>query len=386
MKMKILHCCLSNYYIDDFGYQENLLVREGVKQGNEVYVLASTESLDTNGQLTYMTPGQYHGTDGAMVMRVPYRKFLPHMIMRKIRTYPGIFQILCVERPDVVLFHGTCAFELLTITMYCRLNRSVKLFIDSHEDFHNSARSFLSKWVLHYLFYRPIFRHALRWTEKVLCISVETMDFIHGFYGCPKSKIEYFPLGGNIQPDADYEQIRSDTRRRYGISNSDLVFIQTGKFNSKKKLIESLTAFTSIPTVSGVKYLVVGHIEESLQGDFDNIVRHDARMQFAGWVDSRELERLLCASDIYVQPGTQSATLQTSICCRCSVIVDDVPSHYPFVNGNGWIIKNTEQLCMAFTAAIEKSRTGKLSDMCRKSLQIAKELLDYSKMAKRLME
>jgi hypothetical protein len=68
------------------------------------------------------------------------------------------------------------------------------------------------------------------------------------------------------------------------------------------------------------------------------------------------------------------------------VIVDDVPSHYPFVNGNGWIIKNTEQLCMAFTAAIEKSRTGKLSDMCRKSLQIAKELLDYSKMAKRLME
>ena len=40
-----------------------------------------------------------------------------------------------------------------------------------------------------------------------------------------------------------------------------------------------------------------------------------------------ELNDLLCGTDVYLQPGTQSVTMQNSLCARCAVVIDDVPSH-----------------------------------------------------------
>jgi 1,2-diacylglycerol 3-alpha-glucosyltransferase len=54
--MKILHCCLSCFYIDNYNYQENMLVREHVRAGHEVLVLASTENYNNQGQLSYSAP------------------------------------------------------------------------------------------------------------------------------------------------------------------------------------------------------------------------------------------------------------------------------------------------------------------------------------------
>jgi 1,2-diacylglycerol 3-alpha-glucosyltransferase len=66
--MKILHCCLSCFYIDNYNYQENMLVREHVRAGHEVLVLASTENYNNQGQLSYSAPGCYRGSDGAEVL------------------------------------------------------------------------------------------------------------------------------------------------------------------------------------------------------------------------------------------------------------------------------------------------------------------------------
>jgi len=74
--MKILHCCLSNFYIDNYNYQENMLVREHVKLGHDVRVLASTETYNSDGLFTYTDAGSYMGSDGALVTRVPYKKYI----------------------------------------------------------------------------------------------------------------------------------------------------------------------------------------------------------------------------------------------------------------------------------------------------------------------
>ena len=59
--MKILHCCLSCFYIDGYSYQENELIREHVQAGHDVLVLASTESFDETQKKTYLNPGEYIG-------------------------------------------------------------------------------------------------------------------------------------------------------------------------------------------------------------------------------------------------------------------------------------------------------------------------------------
>ncbi|WP_312247184.1 glycosyltransferase family 4 protein [Stutzerimonas nitrititolerans] len=382
--MKILHCCLSCFYIDNYNYQENMLVREHVRAGHEVLVLASTENYDSQGHLTYGTPECYRGSDGAEVVRLPYRKLGPHALMKKIRAYPGVYQQLCAAKPDVIIFHGACAWELLTILRYKKNYPLVKLYVDSHEDFNNSARSFVSKNILHRLFYRPIFKKSIPYLEKVLCISIETMDFVSGFYGCPADKIEYFPLGGSIFDDAAHAENRKTTREKYCIPKDTLVFLQSGKFDAKKKLAEALRAFQKMPRVDSIQYLISGVLQDDVKAEVEVLLAKDDRIRFLGWKSAQELMQLLCAADVYVQPGSQSATLQNSICCRCAVIVDDVPSHHPFVKSNGWMLRDTTSLEQAFRAAILAFQEERLAQMHMQSLHISRELLDYEKMAQRL--
>lgn len=382
--MKILHCCLSCFYIDNYNYQENLLVREHVNAGHEVVVLASLENYNEQGQLVYGTPTRYKGSDGAEVLRLPYRNIGPHVLQKKIRAYPRVYQHLRAIRPDIILFHGACAWELLTILRYKKNHPTVKLYVDSHEDFNNSARSFISKNILHRLFYRPIFLKSVPHVEKVLCISKETAVFIEQFYKCPSEKIEYFPLGGFIFDDATYLANRLKVRQEHGISPETLVFFQSGKFDKKKKLELALRVFQKLPRRENVRYLIAGVLQEEIKTEVEALVGEDDRIVFLGWKSGQALTELLCAADVYVQPGSQSATLQNSICCRCAVIADDVPSHHPFLQGNGWLVRDAETLKSAFEAAIQAVCDGELQRMQTRSLDIAEQLLDYRKMAQRL--
>jgi len=382
--MRVLHCCLSNFYVDNFNYQENLLVREHVIAGHDVLVLASTEVVDSNGNLTYLLPSHYIGSDGAKVIRIPYRRIRPYFLAKKIRAYHNTYEYIDKFKPDVILFHGTCAWELLTFCLYKQRSPSVKLYLDSHEDFNNSARRFISKNLLYRLFYAPIIRRSLPYIEKILCVSIESLDFMHKFIGCPLNKLEYFPLGGHIYNDTDYFRNRSLIRKKLGIPTDSLVLLQSGKFDSKKKLIESLTAFQSIQCSKNIYFLVAGSLHKSIRAQVEELIVKDSRIRFLGWMNSNDLMQMLCAADVYVQPGAQSATLQNSICCRCVVIVDDAPSHYPFVEGNGWIVSNTDSLINSFDSAIRAFQLSHLDQMKDKSLSIARQLLDYKKMALRL--
>jgi hypothetical protein len=383
--MRVLHCCLSNFYVDNFNYQENLLVREHVKAGHEVLVLASTELVDLNGNLTYLSPSNYIGADGAEVVRIRYRRIRPYFLAKKLRAYHKTYEHIDKFNPDVILFHGTCAWELLTFCLYKQNNPSVKLYLDSHEDFNNSARCFMSKNILYRLFYAPIIRRSLPYIEKILCVSIESLDFMHKFIGCPVNKLEYFPLGGHIYNDMDYFRNRSFIRKKLGIPTDSLVLLQSGKFDAKKKLIDSLIAFQSIQCSKHIYFLVAGSLHESIRAQVEELIVKDSRIRFLGWMNSDDLMQTLCAADVYVQPGSQSATLQNSICCRCVVVVDDVPSHYPFVEGNGWMVGNTDSLINSFESAIRAFQLGHLDQMKDKSLSIARQLLDYKKMALRLV-
>lgn len=106
----------------------------------------------------------------------------------------------------------------------------------------------------------------------------------------------------------------------------------------------------------------------------------EKRITYLGWKSPEELDNLLCAADIYFQPGTQSATMQASLGARCAVVLDDVVSHKPFVLGNGWLL-NKNKNCFDVMEEIEKISRTELDAMQLKSFKIAQELLDYKKLA-----
>jgi len=379
--MKIVHLCVSCFYIDGYAYQENELVAQNVLDGHDVVVIASTETYGADRCISYLEPGEYIGSDGAKVVRLPYRKVLPHSVMRKLRVHPKVYGLLERESPDVILFHGLCGWELLAVASYKRSHPTVKLYVDSHEDFNNSARTFVSKYFLHLGFYRPIIKRCLSSIDKVLCISVDTINFVRDFYGLPQAAIEFFPLGGRIYADDEFFGGRLSARERYGIRSDEVVFIQSGKIDRTKKLLESLSEFSALDG-SHLRFFIAGHLQDDIADEVQAFIRKDTRIRFLGWKTPDELRDLLCASDVYVQPGTQSATMQMSLCCRCAVILDDVPSHKPFVNDNGWLVGRDVSLKEAFHFAAKNSEGLPL--MAQNSADIAARLLDYKSLASRL--
>jgi len=379
--MRIAHLCLSCFYIDGFSYQENELVAQNVADGHDVFVIASTETYGTDRRLAYVEPNDYIGADGARVIRLPYSNLFPHSLARKLRVHPGVLSLLEDIKPDVILFHGLCGFELLTASNYKQLHPEIRLYVDSHEDFNNSARSLASKYLLHLGFYRPILHRSLDSIDKILCISVDTINFVRDFYRIPAEMLEFFPLGGKFLEDHDYEELRRIIRTQLAVPGQGTVFVQTGKIDRTKKLVESLRAFTALENPE-FRFFVAGHLQDDIAKDVHALLRADERIRFLGWKTPDELRALLCAADVYVQPGTQSATMQMSLCCRCAVILDDVPSHRPFIDDNGWLVGSGLSLGDAFRLAAESR--NRLTAMSKNSAGIASRLLDYRALAARL--
>lgn len=381
--MKIAHICLSCFYIDNYSYQENKLVSQHVKDGHDVVVIASTEVFDEYGNISYTQASEYVGSDDATVHRLPYMNIFNHKISSKLRLYKGTINILERFQPDVILFHGACALELLRVTRYKEKHPNLQLFVDCHEDFNNSAKSFFSKWVLHWLIYRYALLKSLRHISKILCVTPESIDFMNLFYGVPKNQTELFPLGGNIYSDDDYDIKRVLTRKEYGISNEKIVFLQSGKIDQNKKLIESLESFKKTDNIN-FTFLVVGILMDDIKNEAVRLIKSDKRIQFLGWKDAKSLDGLLCSADFYLQPGSQSATLQHSLCNRCGIIVDNIKSHEIFKNNNGFYISNHDELDKIFLEISKLSRP-EINRLMDNSLVVARNILDYKKLAQRIL-
>lgn len=382
--MKVLHLCLSNFFVDGVGYQENELVYEHVKSGHDVLVIASTETIGENGKLSHVTPSIYIGVEGARIIRLPYRRIFPIKIMEKLRMHPGLMNLLEKECPDVIMFHGTCGWELITVHRYLKkqIKKKILFYIDSHEDYHNSARNFFSKYILHRIYYRSILRIVFETTvQKILCYSIESIDFVKNEYKIPEEFLELYPLGGRPLDDDDYLRRRISTREFYGLKESDILIVQTGKLNERKKIIESLKSFQKT-TNKDLRFIIAGVIDSSIEKEFYRILAKDWRVQFVGWKSLEELKNLLCATDLYIQPGTQSVTMQHSLCCRCAVLLYNYKSHNLYINQNGWLINESSEI----SSILSSLNSAEIEKMKFNSYILAKKILDYKVLALRVLK
>lgn len=376
--MKILHLCLSCFYIDNFNYQENILPRQNKLDGHEVKIIASTETF-INSKLAYVEAGKYLNEDGIEVIRLPYSKMLPYKIMRKLRFYKGVEKEVKEFNPDIIFFHGTAAGELGTITNYIKQNKGVKLYIDSHEDFHNTARTKMAK-----MFYKYIqgyfLKRALPFTKKIFYISLESRVYLKELYKIPEDKLEWYPLGGIVFDDEKYDLKRKNIRKQLNLKE-EILFVHSGKMNAAKKTESILKAFSKIKN-PGIRLVLIGSFPDDIWEKVRVYIEEDERISFLGWKSGEELMDYLCAADFYLQPGTQSATMQNAICCRCGVMLYPYSSHVPFLKENGFYVRNTKEIY----DALEKICDNRLNieKMKLESEKIGREILDYRKLAARI--
>ena len=378
--MKILHICLASHYTEDMTYQDNQLADQNAADGHEVVVISDCyrysghvlEEVDEEDTVL---------SSGVRLVRMKYDLIVNRLVSNKVRKVARLKSVLENFKPDVILFHGVAGYEMLTVSSYKKSHPEVKLYIDSHEDYHNSGTFWFSLFFQYKVFNRWIVNKIKSSVDKFLYLSYESKIFLQEVYGLADDELEFYPLGGNIIDPDTKGLFKNQVRSQLELLVDDVLIVHSGKFAREKRTQELLEAFAAVSSEK-LKLILIGSIPDEMKSVLLPLIDADDRVRFLGWMNSEELVKYLAAADLYVQPGTQSATMQNAICCGTPVALYPYTSHRPYIAGNGLLIANSTDYSDMFSGLA--SDKFDLSEMSFASYRVAHELLDYKKIAARL--
>lgn len=380
--MRFLHIQFTSQFTEGLTYQENQLPSEMVKLGHEVHYWGTCTAI-IDSELRQVLPEERVMDNGVILKRFPYVNFLSKTITVKLKYVSHIYQELEMLAPDMIMMHDFQTLSGYAVAKYVEDHSDVVMVADSHTDKFNSANNALSKYILHKHIYGPIARKIQKTSQKVYYLTNETKEFLIDVYRMNEHNFSFLPLGGNIFKEEEYLRYRKMRRNELNISDKTILIMHSGKLARQKKTKELIEAFRKIG-YEDMMLIIVG----KLMDDTGDVIRKatdkdegDKRIKYLGWKSGSELLQYLCASDIYAQPGTQSATLQNAACCNCAVIA------YPYegyINGvlgeSGCYAENTQELEKVLLQLV--SNRDYLNQMKKKVADTALNLLDYRKQAR----
>lgn len=381
--MKIVHVSLAGFYTENMTYQENLLARYNAQDGHETVILSADFRWE-EAQIVRVPVCDCIMEDGVRLIRMKYVNPDPHFTHQKIRRVKGLYPLLEQLAPDVIFSHGLCYWSILDVIHYKKNHPEVKLYADTHTAAYNSGTNWLSLLVLHRIFYRYLTQKALPHLERYFYTTEASRQFSIQNYGVPESLMEFYPLGGTLLPDEEYQAVRAKRRTELGLTEDTLLLVHTGKLDTLKRTDTLLRAFAAVPDLNA-RLAIIGSIPDERKELLKSLMKADKRVVYLGWKSGDDLEEYLCACDLYCQPGSVSATLQNAVCRGCPILSFPHKDYTKDLDYGNFIWAKTDE---DMTAAFRRVREDPalLESLREGSWRCARELLDYRKLAARLCE
>lgn len=311
--MKIIHCCLASYYIDNHSYQENILPKIHKQLGYDVKIVASTETWIDNKNLGYVKSSSYKNEDSIPVTRIDYVKWLPHAISKKLRIYNGLSKILNDFKPDIIFLHDVQFISIIEVIKYMDKYEKVILFADGHTDFINSARTWLSKNILHKVIYKYCAQRIEPYAQKFWGVTPSRVDFYIDVYGINKNKVDLLVMGVD-ESVIDFKNklsIRKDIRNELGISQDTFTIITGGKIEKNKNIHFLMRAITELG-LDNINLIVFGSADDKMKSEIIELSKSN-RIKNIGWISSKEVYKYYFASDLAFFPGTHSVLWEQAV-------------------------------------------------------------------------
>ena len=310
--MKIVHICLSGPYSDGYSYQENMLARFHKKSGYEVDIITSVLHLDDDGICSEFDSGSRYVDDhGVNVSRLQYKT--PRAVNRILRRYKGLFNALEKSEPDIIFIHGCQFSDIDVVVDYLKKHNGIRVFVDNHADFNNSALNFLSKHIYNGMLWKHCARIIEPYTEKFYGVLPARVDFLKKAYGIPAGKCELLVMG----VDDDEAQkalapgVRKNRREEYGVSDDDFVIVTGGKIDSNKPQVISLMKAVNSLAGGKIKLIVFGSVTDELKRSFEKNLGDSVK--YIGWRRSEDIYTDFAAADLVAFPGLHSVLWEQAV-------------------------------------------------------------------------
>lgn len=381
--MKIVFIGLTCFYTPGLTYQDNYLCTQTLADGHAVTYLSNPEKF-VNGEIVETGAEDTVLPDGLHLIRLPYVKLGLNIVTKKFRAFRGVYDILEREKPDLIFCHNLQYWSVRDVVRYKKDHPAVKFYADTHTDYNNSGTNWLSLHVLHRIFYRHLVRLVLPYLDRYFYVADECRQFSHEVYGIPNEKMEFYPLGGTLLSDGEYAAVRAKRRAELGLGENDRLYIHSGKLDALKRTDELLRAFSAVDDPHAV-LAVIGSIPEDRKSILFPLMEAEKRTRYLGWRTGEELQEYLCAADLYCQPGSQSATMQNALCRYCPVMLYPHPSHTADYDRGAvlWVKTQADMEAVFRSLAADPAQLAPLRENAER---LARELLDYRKLAARLYQ
>ncbi len=373
--------CLAAFYIDGYAYQENVLPRKHKEEGHDVYIIASCETYLDNNRLGYVKPSNYINEDGIQVTRLPYSRYLPLKIAKKLRIYEGLWTCLERIKPDFIFLHDIQFLSLNKVVKYKQYNPNVTIVADGHTDYINSARSFLSKNILHKMIYKPSITHAEKYIDKFYGTLPPRNVFMKEMYGIPSEKLEYLPLG--VDDDKTKELNHKRDRKKicdlYGIDTKNFIVITGGKFDQAKASVLSL--IDAVLMTEECVLIIFGSFDDDVEKMAH--AKMGSKIIYVGWMDEKDSMQLLSGVDLAVYPYLHSTLWEQTAGIGTPLLVKAIDgfSHIN-INGNCAFLNSCEAL--EISRKIEECRKD-ITNMRKRADKVKSEFA-YSNIARKVLE
>ncbi len=311
--MKIVHICLAGLYMSGWGYQDNLIAKYHKLEGHDVTVIANRYVYDEKGNYTPTDKTEETDVNGVKIVRLAQKGNKQQKGPAGRVHYIGLYNVLENEKPDIIFIHNPQIMDVDDIVRYMKSHKETRLYVDSHSDYSNSGRNFLSKHILHGIFWRNKVQKLVPYTRKFYGVLPARVDFLLDRYKTPKDKTELLVMGMDDEKSetADRPEIIKEIRSKYNISDDDFLIVTGGKIDSSKR--QTLLLMNAVRKINllndrprRVKLLIFGSVTDELKPEFDQLLSSTEDIIYIGWLEADDTYPYFAAADLVVFPGRHS--------------------------------------------------------------------------------
>ena len=245
--MKILHVCFCSTATDGFAYQDNLLPKYHKSMGLDVTIMTSKWMRDLNGKLKLGNKTEYINENGVKVIRLPMKG--KENLRNRFKHFQNVDTTLERINPDILFVHGCQFWDIRQIICYVKRHPNVRVYVDNHADFFNSAKNWLSKNILHKIIWRHYAHKIEPYTTKFYGVLPARVEFLKNAYNLPAEKCELLVLGADDEfvEKAKTMNCRKTIREKYAVDGDDILVVTGGKINrSRPEVLNLMEAVVSL--------------------------------------------------------------------------------------------------------------------------------------------